>query len=94
MSLSDDDNNISPHLIPAAKTLGVQLIGRLTSISGYSPELGTLITLLCIRLDEGDKKAGRELWRLAQGLYYGGVLSSGNLERLRLQLGVLRESVQ
>ena len=91
MSLPDDFN-IPPHLIPTAKTLGVQLIERLTSIRGYRPELGTMITLLCTRLGEGDTAAGRELWRLAQGLHYGGVFSSGNLERLRLQLSVLRGS--
>lgn len=80
----------SPHEIAsAAKLLGTQLIERLTSIPDYNSELGALITVLCLRLGEGDEKAGRELWRLAQGLHYGGVFSTGNLERFRLQLSLV-----
>ena len=54
-----------------------------------------MIASLCIRLGEGRGYSGsRELWRQAQGLHYGGVFSSGNVKRLKLQLSLLRVDLQ
>jgi hypothetical protein len=45
--------------------------------------------LLCQRPGKGEAEAGRELWRLTQGLHYGGAFSTDNLERFRLQLSLV-----
>ncbi|POA23366.1 MULTISPECIES: hypothetical protein [unclassified Pseudomonas] len=87
MSIPDDD--ISPNLITTAKRLGDKLIELLSVTPGYTSDLGALISLLCIRIGNGEVTVIRELLRLAQGLHYGGALSAGNLERLRLQLHLL-----
>ena len=87
MTTSD---NLAADLLPDAETIGRRLVERLTSIPGYGAVLGLLISTLCTRIDRADNAAVWELWRLAQGLHYGGAFSAGNLERLKLQLNMLR----
>jgi hypothetical protein len=73
----------------AANLLGSQLVVLLTSTPDYKPELGALITVLCLRLGKGEADAGGELWRLVQGLHYGGIFSTDNLKWFRRQLSLV-----
>jgi len=82
-------DTLVPSLNLDAETLGIRLVERLSSIQSYSPVLGLLVSSLCARIGRDDAAASCELWRLAQGLHFGGAFSVGNLERLRLRLNVL-----
>ncbi len=72
-----------------AESLGIKLTERLSCNGRYDPRLGLLIKALCTRIGQQDVTAVRELWRLGQGLTFGGALSAGNLQRLQGQLNLL-----
>ncbi|WP_248767827.1 hypothetical protein [Pseudomonas sp. MWU12-2345] len=82
----DDD---APDLAAGADTLGAHL-GTYLAFSGhYSDLLGELVNTLCRRIGEADARAPMELWRLLQGLHFGGALATESLEKIGDQLSDL-----
>lgn len=87
MSIPDP---LAPCQMPTPETLSRHLVQHLSAIRGYTAALGELINKLCVRIGRDDATAPLELWRLLQGLHYGGAFSAANLDRFELQLSVLR----
>jgi len=83
-------DTLAAHLMPTPESIRQQLVQHLSTCRGYTEPLGVLINNLCARLQLDEPAAPMELWRLVQGLHFGGMFAAAGLERVELQLNVLR----
>jgi hypothetical protein len=84
-----------PFILSAGLTSGPLALGRnlvqlLSTNRRYTKDVGELVNTLCERIGRNDLTAPMELWRLVQGLHFGGALSPTGLESVERQLNTLR----